>query len=341
MHAHSPSDPSEHDHAHHTGAGRAHDHDHAYQHDHSHGHGGHHVHGASSSARILVLALCLTLGYTVVETVGGLLTGSLALLGDAGHMLTDSLALGFAAIAARIAARPPSEKHSYGLGRVEALAALGNAVLMLVIVIGIGWEAAERLRSLQPIQAGPATLVAVIGLFVNIGAAWLLSRGERTLNMRAALLHVLGDLLGSVAAITALLIVKYTGWTAADPLLSLLIGGLILASTVNLLRDTLHQLLDGVPRELSLTEIGQHLAELPGVVSVHDLHVWSFGPGRVALSAHLVMRDASCWATVLIAARQMLDANFGIHHVTLQPELPADPSFPLSRLTQSRRHHEH
>jgi cobalt-zinc-cadmium efflux system protein len=281
-----------------------------------------------------VLALCLTLGYAVVETIGGLLTGSLALLGDAGHMLSDSLALGFAALAAKIAARPPSEKHSYGLGRIEALSALANAVLMLAIVIGIGWEAAERLRNPQPIEAGTATIVAVVGLFVNIGAAWLLSRGERTLNMRAALIHVIGDLLGSVAAIAALLIVKYTGWTAADPLLSLLIGGLILASTFNLLRDTLHQLLDGVPRELSLANIGRRLAELPGVSSVHDLHVWSFGPGRVALSAHLVMGDAPRWSAVLVAARHMIETEFGIRHVTLQPELPGDPSFPLARLTR-------
>jgi len=265
------------------------------------------------------------------------MTGSLALLGDAAHMLSDSLALGLAALAARLASRPPSDRHSYGLGRVEALAALGNAVLMLVIVVGIGWEAAQRLMQPQAIEAGAASVVAIIGLFVNIAAAWLLSRGEQNLNMRAALLHVVGDLLGSVAAIVALLIVRFTGWTAADPLLSLLIGGLILASTVSVLKDTLHQLLDGVPRGLSLQNIGTHLAALPGVGSVHDLHIWGLGYGRVALSAHLVMRDPAHWASTLVAARYLLQHEFAIEHVTLQPELPADPRISLEHLLQGIR----
>ncbi|WP_172200745.1 cation diffusion facilitator family transporter [Niveibacterium sp. COAC-50] len=329
---HSNHGAAAHEHHGHCG-GHDHDHDHDEHDHHAHGHGGgHHHHGANSSARTLTFALILTLGFAAVETAGGLFTGSLALLGDAGHMLSDSLSLGLAALAARIALRPPSVRHSYGLGRIEALAALGNAVLMLVIVAGICWEAVERLRHPQPIQALPAVAVAVVGLAVNLLAAWLLMRGERSLNVRAALLHVMGDLLGSVAAIAGLLIVYFTGWLAADPILSVLICVLILASTLSILRETLHVLLDGVPSGLSLTAIGQCIAAVNGVRSVHDLHVWHYGPGRVALSAHLVLDDSAVWPSVLVAVRQRVGNEFGIEHLTLQPELQGNDRFPLDRL---------
>lgn len=291
------------------------------------------MHGHGSSTRTLLLALCLTLGFAVVESLGGWLTGSLSLLGDAGHMLSDSLALGLAAAAARLAQRPPSSRHSYGLGRVETLAALGNAVLMLVIVVWIGWEAAQRLRNPLPIKADSAAVIALIGLFVNLGAAWLLSRGEKSLNVRAALLHVIGDLLGSVAALVALLIVHFTGWNAADPLLSLLIGGIILSSTIGLLKESVRQLLDAVPEGLSLPEIGQRIASLEGVGSVHDLHVWTIAPGRAALSAHLVVTDAARWPTILVAARHLIQTEYDIQHTTLQPELPGEQRVPLERIT--------
>lgn len=327
LHGHTTSCQS-HDHSH----DHHHDHEHSAAHEHGHSGGHHRHHGANSSARTLTFALALTLGFAAVETAGGLFTGSLALLGDAGHMLSDSLSLGLAAIAARVALRPPSVRHSYGLGRIEALAALGNAVLMLAIVVAICWEAVERLRHPQPVQALPATVVAVIGLGVNLLAAWLLMRGERSLNVRAALLHVIGDLLGSVAAIAGLLIVYFTGWVAADPILSMLICGLILGSTVSILRETLHVLLDGVPTNLSLTAIGQCIAAVNGVRSVHDLHVWHYGPNRVALSAHLVLEDSAVWPSVLVSVRQRVANEYGIEHLTLQPELQGTDRFPLDRL---------
>lgn len=287
-------------------------------------------------------ALSLTLGFAGIEALGGWWTGSLALLGDAGHMLSDSLALGLAAWAARLAQRPPSARHSYGLGRADALAALFNAVLMLVVVVAIAWEARARLAHPAPINAVPAAGIAAVGLLVNLGVAWILSRGEATLNQRAALLHVMGDLLGSVAALAALLIVRFTGWQAADPLLSLLIGGLILSSTVGILRETLHQLLDGVPASLNLAHIGADIASVPGVVSVHDLHVWTFAPQRIALSAHLVIADAARWAAVLLAVRHRIEREFGITHVTLQPELPGEDrvALPARAPRKAHAHHE-
>lgn len=339
IHAH-PSSPEhgaacKHDHAHddHHAEGSAHPHDHGHHHGLS---GGHHHHGANSSARTLTLALLLTLGFAAVEAAGGLMTGSLALLGDAGHMLSDSLSLGLAAIAARVALRPPTARHSYGLGRVEALTALANAALMLVIVAGIVWEAISRIRDPQPIAALPATAVAVVGLAINLLVAWLLMRGESSLNVRAALLHVMGDLLGSVAAIAALLIVYFTGWRAADPILSVLICALILGSTVSVIREALHVLLDGVPNGLSLEAIGKSIAAVNGVRSVHDLHVWHFAPARIALSAHLVLDDSAQWPSVLVAVRQRVGNEFAIEHLTLQPELQGNDRIPLDRLMRRK-----
>ena len=295
-------------------------------HDHGHGHhhGHHHGHAASSAA--LLLALGLTLGFSFVEALAGWWAGSLALLGDAGHMLTDSFALGLAAVAASLSQRPPSQRLSYGLGRMEALAALINGLLMIAVVAAIVWHAVERLLSPQTVAGGTVTVVALIGLLINIAAAWLLSRGGNDLNTRAALLHVMGDLLGSVAALAAGLIIQFTGWMPIDPLLSVLICGLILASTLSLLRQVFTTLLEGVPESLSLPEVGRSMAAVDGIVSVHDLHIWSLGAGRVALSAHVVIASLTDWPTVLPRLQTALASQYGIEHATLQPEIPrAEP----------------
>ena len=295
-------------------------------HDHGHGHhhGHHHGHAASSAA--LLLALGLTLGFSFVEALAGWWAGSLALLGDAGHMLTDSFALGLAAVAARLSQRPPSQRLSYGLGRMEALAALINGLLMIAVVAAIVWHAVERLLNPQTVAGGTVTVVALIGLLINIAAAWLLSRGGNDLNTRAALLHVMGDLLGSVAALAAGLIIQFTGWMPIDPLLSVLICGLILASTLSLLRQVFTTLLEGVPESLSLPEVGRSMAAVDGIVSVHDLHIWSLGAGRVALSAHVVIASLTDWPTVLPRLQTALASQYGIEHATLQPEIPrAEP----------------
>jgi len=282
-------------------------------HDHSHHHRG--------SSRALLGALVLTLSFAGVEAVAGWWSGSLALLGDAGHMLTDSLALGLAAAAAFFAKRPPSTRHSYGLGRLETLAAFGNALLMVGIVAVIAAEAVQRLMTPVPVHGGAVTVVALIGLGINVAAAWLLAGGRHDLNVRAALLHVLGDLLGSVAALVSGVVILYTGWTTIDPLLSLLIVVLILFSSMRVLREALHALMEGVPAHLDIEAVGYAMAQEEGVRSVHDLHLWSLSGSRSALSAHVVIDRMETWAEVLSRLQRMLHDRFDIDHVTLQPEV--------------------
>lgn len=277
---------------------------------------------AGSSARALPLALVLTLGFAAVEAVAGWWAGSLALLGDAGHMLTDGVALALATAAARLARTPPSHRLSFGLARIEVLAALANAGFMLALVLALAWNAAGRLAAPRPVAGEIVTWVAAAGLALNLGVAWILMRGGRDLNTRAALLHVLGDAFGSVAALASGLIIHFTGWTPADPLLTLFIGVLILASTLRLAREALHTLLEGVPLGISLPEVGRRMAGVPGVISVHDLHIWSIASQRVALSAHVVLRRAEDWPQVLEQLRRLLHDAFDIDHVTLQPEPP-------------------
>ena len=287
-----------------------HDHDHA-----------HHHHGASASARVLTVALMFTLGFAAVEALAGWWSGSLALLSDAGHMVTDSMSLALAAVAARLSALPASATHSYGLRRVETLAGLLNGLAMLAVVAIIVWHAVERLLEPRAIQGMAVMLVAAIGLGVNLVVAWVLSRGEANLNTRAALLHVMGDLLGSVAALVAGMVIHFTGWTPIDPLLSMLICGLILAATLRLLRQAVHTLLDGVPPRITLPEVGTTMASVEGVTSVHDLHIWNLDSRETALSAHVVLMRAEDWPVVLPRLQSLLAERFGISHITLQPEL--------------------
>ncbi|MFZ1244331.1 MAG: cation diffusion facilitator family transporter [Azonexus sp.] len=284
------------------------------------------AHTHLATGKTLLIALALTIGYSVIELVAGWRSGSLALLADAGHMVTDGAALGISALAAWLAARPPSRKHTYGLGRAELLAALVNAVSMLVVVFMIATEAWHRLQSPGSVDGATVSLVAVIGLLINLVVAWVLSRGERNLNIRAALLHVLGDALGSVAAIVAGAVIWFTGWTPIDPLLSILIGGLILASSMRLLREAVHATLDGVPFSMDIEQIGLSLAKVAGVSEVHDLHVWPIAAERLAISAHVRVENIADWARILddlTAVAGKLDIN----HVTFQPEnvAPAQP----------------
>ena len=287
---------------------------HEHHHDHGHSH-------ASSSRRVLFLSLLLTIGFAIVEAVAGWFSGSLALVGDAAHMLTDGLSLGFAAFASWLATRAPSRRHSFGLGQVELLAAFVNALFMIAIVVAISTAAVDRLMHPRPVEGETVTIVAVIGLLINLLVAWLLSRSHHNINVRGALLHVLGDLLGSVAALVSGVVITVTGWTPVDPLLSLVIVALILFSSLRLLREGLHLLIGGVPFSTSLVEVGNTMAKIDGVVEVHDLHIWSLSAERMALSAHLVIDDLSHWPQILIAAQHLIDEHFGIDHVTLQPEV--------------------
>jgi cobalt-zinc-cadmium efflux system protein len=270
--------------------------------------------------RSLYVVLALTLGFAIVEAAGGLWSGSLALLGDAGHMFSDSVALALAAFASWVARRPPSARHTYGFARAEVLAALVNSLLLLAVVIGIVVEAITRLQSPRPIPGMAVMAIAAIGLAVNILALLILSRGAEDINTRGALLHVFGDLLGSVAALMAGAVIYFTGWMPIDALLSLLICALILFSTLRLLREALQVLMEAVPLNIELNDVGQSLAAVPGVVSVHDLHIWTPASGAPALSAHVVVEALVDWMKTLAALRALLSARYGIEHVTLQPE---------------------
>lgn len=290
----------------------------AHRHDH-HGH-------AHEALRVAYLpALLLTLGYAFVELVGGWWSGSLALASDAGHMFSDALALGLAAGAAHLARRPPGLKHSYGLARAEVLGAMLNGLLMLGIIVFLVVEAVQRILEPRPVMAVAVMAIATVGLLVNAIVAYMLSRGHTDLNARAALIHVLGDLVSSLAAVIAGAVIHVTGWLLIDPILSIVIAGLILITTLRLLRDTLHVLMEGVPAAVDLTEIGNALASISGVTRVHDLHVWSIGSSRAALSAHLEITQLDDWPRTLEASRALLHEQFDIDHVTLQPEIALRP----------------
>ena len=270
--------------------------------------------------RGLFFAAAITLAYAAIEAVVGWWANSLALLSDAGHMLTDTSALLIAAFGAWLAQRAPSPCHSYGMGRAEFIAALINGLLMLAVGSFIVILAVERIQAPPAVKGEAVTLVAFLGLLLNVLVLYLLGHGAQDLNRRAAALHVLSDLLASIAALLSGVIIVFTGWTLIDPLLSLLIVAFILYSTLRLLREALHGLMEGVPFGLSLEIIGAGMAAIPGVQSVHDLHVWSLSSQRLALSAHVVLEDLSHWDNILADLLTMLQQRYGIDHVTLQPE---------------------
>jgi cobalt-zinc-cadmium efflux system protein len=268
----------------------------------------------------LGLAAALTLGFAGVEALGGWWTGSLALLSDAGHMLGDGAALLLAALAGWMARHPPSGRHSYGFGRAEVFAALINGGTLLVIAMVIANEAVARLGQPREVLGGTATLIALAGLAVNLGILKWLAPHKDDMNARAAALHVLGDTLGSVAALVSGAVIFTTGWTPIDPLASLFICVLIAITSLRLLREAMHALMEGVPLRLSSESVGRTMAAHEGVASVHDLHIWTLSGSRVALSAHVVVRDLSRWERTLHELQDLLRKRFGIEHVTLQPE---------------------
>jgi cobalt-zinc-cadmium efflux system protein len=236
-------------------------------------------------------------------------------------MVTDSTALGLAALAAWLAQKPPSSRYTYGLVRLEILAALFNSLLMLGLITVIVIEAFDRLADPQPVKGGAVMGVAFIGLLVNLAVAWLLQHGGKGINNRAALLHVLGDLLGSLAALVAGAVIWATGYMPIDPILSLLVSGLILVSAWRLLAESVNVLMEAVPDQVSLDNVALDLGDIPGVRRVHDLHIWTLSSGQIALSAHLELDSFEDWDRVLQVSRARLDNKHGIRHVTLQAEL--------------------
>jgi cobalt-zinc-cadmium efflux system protein len=295
--------------------------------------GGAHHHGHADGSDVatadrarergLRLAIFLTLGFAAVEAVAGWWAGSLALMADAGHMVTDSFALLLAWLAASLSQRPPGPRLSYGWRRAEVFAAVINALLMLAVVALLVPAALRRLQSPTEVQGAGVLLVAAVGLIVNLVVLRILRGADRgALNTRGALLHVIGDLLGSVAALVAGGVILLTGWMPIDPLLSLLIAALILVSALRLVRDALHVLMEAVPKGIDLDGIRTHLLALPGITAVHDLHVWTLAGDRLLLSAHVGVERIGDWAQVLAECQHSLRQHFGIGHATLQPEPP-------------------
>lgn len=303
----------------------SHDHHHDHDHDHSHGHHahGHHAHGTPGDARgALKLALGFSAVFLVAELAVGLWTGSLALLSDGAHMISDVGALFLALAAAQVATRKADATMTFGLARAEVLGAFLNGVVLVFASAYIVFEAVGRLIAGAPEVAGaPVLVVGVLGLLVNLGSAWFLHGADHgNLNVRAALLHVLGDALGSVAAIVAALLLM-VGIRGADPVASLVVAVLVVLGAVRLLRDAGRVLMELPPQGLDVARVREALVGIDGVVGVHDLHAWSLDGRTPLVSAHLVVAEAESDG-VCRRARHVLDEAFGVHHTTLQVERP-------------------
>lgn len=277
--------------------------------------------------RSLVWALCLTTTFLIVEVIGAWISGSLALLADAAHMLTDAGGLALALFAIWFAARPPSASKTYGYLRAEVLAALVNAVVLLLLAIYILYEALQRLFAPPEVLSTPMLIVAVVGLVVNLISMRLLAAGSaESLNLKGAYFEVLADMLGSIGVIASALIIMFTGWTLADPIIGAAIGVFIVPRTWSLLRHAVNILLEGTPIGFDLAGLERRLRELPGVLDTHDLHVWTITSGVDAMSGHLVVDDNADQQALLVAARAALHEDFGIDHTTIQIETAATRS---------------
>ncbi|WP_247889960.1 cation diffusion facilitator family transporter [Azospirillum brasilense] len=310
--------------AHHHGHGHDQGHDHTHGHGHGHGEAGH-SHDMPTvterSERKVFWVMLLTGGFMLAEVVGGIVSGSLALLADAGHMLTDFAALALAWFAFRLGRRPADPLRSYGYHRFQVVAAYTNGISLFAIALWIVVEAVGRL--FDPVEVmGPQMLViATLGLLVNILAFWILSRGGNgNLNVRGAAVHVLGDLLGSVGAIAAALIILWTGWMPIDPILSVVVALLILRSAWRITKEAGHILLEGTPPGIDAASVGAALGEVAGVSDVHHVHVWSLNTERLLLTLHAVVEDGADRNRVLRDVNRVLEERFGIRHATVQLE---------------------
>jgi cobalt-zinc-cadmium efflux system protein len=296
-----------------------------------HGHD-HHAHRAGN-VRVLALALSLIAAFMVVELVGGWLTGSLALLADAGHMVSDAASLGLALFAAWLAGRQSTPERSFGYRRAEILAALANGVALVAVAIWIVLEALGRLSDPPEVEGAGVLVIGVVGLAVNLVVAALLWRSRsESLNVDAAFRHVLADAAGSIGVIVAALVIVTTGWAPIDPLLSLLIAALIVLGAWGILRESVRVLLEAAPEGMDVDEIGRAIADHPGVREVHDLHVWSITSGFVALSAHVVVDDEIDCHVCQRGVAAMLGERFGIEHTTLQTDHFRDGFVPLAEV---------
>ena len=292
-------------------------HEHAHGHDHGHGIGGKRE-GNTSALR---WAFGITTVILVAEAVGGWLTNSLALLSDAGHMLSDAASLGLSLLAIHFAQKPASASKSYGYRRLEILAALANGVALFVIAVAISWEAAHRLFAPPPVASLPMMGIAGIGLAANLASAWvLLHQGDvkDNLNLRSAYLHVLGDALGSVGALLAGALMYFYGWYVADPIVSVAVALLILRGAWGVVSQSLHILMEGTPAGSNIEAMIASLETIPGVCNVHDVHVWTVTSGYDVFSCHLVVDKGTNTTKVVATGAELLERQFGIRHTTIQ-----------------------
>ena len=312
-----------HDHNHASEGHGDHDHgdDHRHGHDHGHGHFGH-VHAPASFGRRFALGVSLNIAFVVIEAVFGILGNSVALLADAGHNLSDALGLGVAWTAFALSRREPTSRFTYGLGGTSILAALFNAVLLLVVTGGLTWEAITRFFEPQPVSGKTVMAVAACGILLNGFCAFLFASGRKgDLNMRGAFLHMAADALVSLGVVIGGLAIVLTGRQWIDPLVSLVINGVIVWGSWSLLTGSLAMSLNAVPANIDLAKVRAFLCGLPGVASVHDLHVWSLSTTEIALTCHIVTPGGHPGDEALARFAKELEAHFGISHATLQTEL--------------------
>ncbi len=309
-----------------------HDHSHTDHSHEGHSHGGH-SHGAGAGKRALAFVFALTTAFLAVEVVGGLLTGSLALLADAGHMASDAVSLGLALFAVWLAERPATPQRSFGYKRAEILAALANGVTLVAVSVWIFVEAFTRLQDPPPILGGWMMAVAIVGLAINVTGAYVLSRsGGESLNVEGALRHVMADLFGSVGVIIAAVVILLTGWRYADPIISVVIGVLILGSSWKLLRESTNILLESTPKDVDAENVGRKMASVPGVQEVHDLHIWTITSGFPALAAHILVGASENCHDRRRDIEAVLARDFGIEHTTLQVDHAGDHHASLQTL---------
>lgn len=307
-----------------SSASHSHQHSHSGSHSHSHGHSHSHSHShAPDNKKGLLIALIITGGIMFLEFFGGLVTGSLALLSDSGHMLSDTASLALSLVAMIMAVRPASPKNSYGFFRFEIMAALFNGVTLFVISGFIIWEAWQRFFEPPAVASGSMMLIASVGLLANLVSAWSLMRksgAKDNINIRSAYLHILSDALGSVGALVAGLIMSLFSCYVADPIISVLVALLILRSAWGVIKQAFHILMEGTPQAVNLQEVREALLDIEGVTEVHDLHIWTITSGMDAVSGHLRIADGMSHQQVLQQALRVVEEQFGLRHATLQIE---------------------
>lgn len=298
---------------------------HEHGHGHTHGHG--HDHARKDYGRAFVVGIALNVVFVAVEAAYGVASGSVALIADAAHNLTDVLGLAVAWAAFLLARKKPSRRHTYGLRKTTVLAALANAVLLLVAIGGVAWEAIGRLRSPANVEGTVVMGVAAVGVVVNGVSAALFAKGQKgDANLRGAFLHLAGDALVSLGVVIAGALIVRTGWMWIDPAVSVIVSVVILVGTWGLLKQSVNLALDAVPEGIDPEAVNRYLAELPGVLEVHDLHIWAMSTTETALTAHLVMATSSCEPAFLTEVGKVLHDRFAIEHPTLQVEARETPS---------------